>query len=140
MSAKLKSVYICSSCGYQSPKWNGKCHSCGECASYRIIGQTRLRKFRVKVLEGRYREDIGSAEENLEALQHRFPETAECIAQLEVLEPEPVGVCHPECGVLPIVLRIGGGQPRIRSLRIVGRVPTISGKDGVGILAVVPII
>ena len=30
MSAKLKSVYICSSCGYESPKWNGKCPSCGE--------------------------------------------------------------------------------------------------------------
>lgn len=30
MPAKLKSVYICSSCGFESPKWNGKCPSCGE--------------------------------------------------------------------------------------------------------------
>lgn len=30
MAGKLKTVYICSSCGYQSPKWNGKCPSCGE--------------------------------------------------------------------------------------------------------------
>mgnify|MGYP003294740128 CR=1 FL=1 len=30
MAAKLKSVYICSACGYESPKWNGKCPSCGE--------------------------------------------------------------------------------------------------------------
>lgn len=30
MAAKLKSVYICSSCGYESAKWNGRCPSCGE--------------------------------------------------------------------------------------------------------------
>ncbi len=28
--AKSKSVYICSECGYESPKWYGKCPSCGE--------------------------------------------------------------------------------------------------------------
>lgn len=28
--AKAKSVYICSECGYESPKWYGKCPSCGE--------------------------------------------------------------------------------------------------------------
>ena len=28
--AKLKNVYICSECGYESPKWYGKCPSCGE--------------------------------------------------------------------------------------------------------------
>lgn len=27
--AKIKSVYICSDCGYESPKWYGKCPSCG---------------------------------------------------------------------------------------------------------------
>lgn len=27
---KTKTVYICSSCGYKSPKWAGKCTSCGE--------------------------------------------------------------------------------------------------------------
>lgn len=26
---KFKTVYVCSECGYQSPKWNGKCPSCG---------------------------------------------------------------------------------------------------------------
>lgn len=30
MSSKIKSVYICSECGYESPKWYGKCPSCGE--------------------------------------------------------------------------------------------------------------
>lgn len=28
--AKLKQVYVCSNCGYESSKWNGKCPSCGE--------------------------------------------------------------------------------------------------------------
>lgn len=28
--AKLKSIYICSSCGAEFPKWSGKCQSCGE--------------------------------------------------------------------------------------------------------------
>ncbi len=28
--AKVKSVYICSQCGYESAKWYGKCPSCGE--------------------------------------------------------------------------------------------------------------
>lgn len=28
--AKIKSVYICSECGYESPKWYGKCPGCNE--------------------------------------------------------------------------------------------------------------
>lgn len=28
--AKLKSVYVCSECGYESAKWYGKCPGCGE--------------------------------------------------------------------------------------------------------------
>ena len=27
---KIKSVYVCSECGYESPKWYGKCPGCGE--------------------------------------------------------------------------------------------------------------
>lgn len=30
MSAKLKSVYVCSECGFESPKWFGKCPGCGQ--------------------------------------------------------------------------------------------------------------
>ena len=30
MATKNKSVYICSVCGYISPKWNGQCPDCGE--------------------------------------------------------------------------------------------------------------
>ena len=30
MASKIKSVYVCSSCGYENPKWYGRCPSCGE--------------------------------------------------------------------------------------------------------------
>ncbi|MCR5783598.1 MAG: DNA repair protein RadA [Clostridia bacterium] len=30
MAAKQKSVYVCTVCGYRSPKWNGQCPDCGE--------------------------------------------------------------------------------------------------------------
>ena len=29
-NAKPKTVYVCSECGYESPKWNGRCPECGE--------------------------------------------------------------------------------------------------------------
>ncbi|MDR0893244.1 MAG: DNA repair protein RadA [Mediterranea sp.] len=32
--AKEKSVYVCSNCGQESPKWVGKCPSCGEWNTY----------------------------------------------------------------------------------------------------------
>ena len=31
--AKLKQVYICQECGYESGKWMGKCPSCNEWGS-----------------------------------------------------------------------------------------------------------
>ena len=30
MAAKQKTAYVCSSCGYDTPKWIGKCPACGE--------------------------------------------------------------------------------------------------------------
>ena len=27
--AKAKSVFVCSECGYEAPKWMGRCPSCG---------------------------------------------------------------------------------------------------------------
>ncbi len=34
MSAKIKSIYVCNQCGYESPKWNGRCQSCGAWNSF----------------------------------------------------------------------------------------------------------
>lgn len=33
MAQKSKTVYVCSSCGYENPKWLGKCPECGEWAT-----------------------------------------------------------------------------------------------------------
>ena len=30
MAKKIKEVYICTNCGYETPKWNGRCSECGE--------------------------------------------------------------------------------------------------------------
>ena len=30
MSSKVKTVYICSKCGFESGKWTGRCAGCGE--------------------------------------------------------------------------------------------------------------
>lgn len=30
MAVKTKSVYVCTNCGYECAKWNGRCQSCGE--------------------------------------------------------------------------------------------------------------
>ncbi len=30
MTAKIKSVFICQNCGYQTPKWMGRCPDCGQ--------------------------------------------------------------------------------------------------------------
>lgn len=30
MASKLKSVFVCKACGYENPKWYGKCPKCGE--------------------------------------------------------------------------------------------------------------
>ena len=30
MSPKVKAVWVCLECGYESPKWNGQCPACGE--------------------------------------------------------------------------------------------------------------
>ena len=34
MAGKVKTVFVCNQCGYESPKWNGKCHSCGAWNSF----------------------------------------------------------------------------------------------------------
>ena len=32
--AKVKTTFFCQNCGAQSPKWTGKCPSCGEWNTY----------------------------------------------------------------------------------------------------------
>ena len=34
MATKTKTVYVCSECGAESPKWIGRCPQCGEWNTY----------------------------------------------------------------------------------------------------------
>lgn len=45
--AKTKTVYVCQNCGAESPKWVGKCNSCGEWNTYieQIIHKASTRQF-----------------------------------------------------------------------------------------------
>lgn len=45
--AKTKSVYVCQNCGADSPKWIGKCNSCGEWNTYveQVIHKTASRRY-----------------------------------------------------------------------------------------------
>ena len=45
--AKTKSVFVCQSCGAESPKWIGKCNSCGEWNTYveQVIRKSPTRRF-----------------------------------------------------------------------------------------------
>ena len=51
--AKTKSVYVCQNCGVDSPKWIGKCPSCGEWNSYveEIISKDNSPKINLGGLE-----------------------------------------------------------------------------------------
>ncbi len=44
--AKLKSVYFCSNCGNESPKWMGRCPACGEWGTFveEIVGKNDFSK------------------------------------------------------------------------------------------------
>ncbi len=44
MSSKIKTVWVCSECGYESPKWNGQCPACGEWNSFNEEIKTQSKK------------------------------------------------------------------------------------------------
>ncbi len=77
--AKLKRAYFCTSCGYETPKWLGKCPSCGEWntitehvvakesgTSSRIASAPRVEPRKVQDIEENttVRVDVGNAEVN----------------------------------------------------------------------------
>jgi DNA repair protein RadA/Sms len=45
---KVKSVFICSNCGHNSPKWEGKCPSCGEWNTFleEVVGKATTQQAR----------------------------------------------------------------------------------------------
>src|SRR5690554_4846544 len=51
--AKTKTVYICSNCGTESPKWIGKCFSCGEWNTFVVeVVKTRKNSLTTQPLPG----------------------------------------------------------------------------------------
>ena len=38
--AKVKSCYVCSQCGYETSKWNGRCPNCGEWNTFEEVEVT----------------------------------------------------------------------------------------------------
>ncbi|MDR1602756.1 MAG: DNA repair protein RadA [Tannerella sp.] len=52
--AKTKPVYVCSSCGADSPKWVGKCPSCGEWNTYaeEIVAKDPVARFAARGFAG----------------------------------------------------------------------------------------
>ena len=58
MAAKISKSFFCSSCGAQSPKWEGKCNSCGEWNTLQeeIVQHDRQEQKQVWKKEGRKRE------------------------------------------------------------------------------------
>ena len=52
--AKIKSVFVCEECGYESPKWMGKCPDCGNWNTFteeKVVQQNKAVKEAIKVRE-----------------------------------------------------------------------------------------
>ena len=50
--AKIKSVFICQECGYESPKWMGKCPDCSSWNTFteeQVVQQNKSTKEAIKV-------------------------------------------------------------------------------------------
>lgn len=54
MIMKLKTVYICQNCGAESPKWAGKCSSCGEWNTFveEVVEKSSSKRGGLSVLSG----------------------------------------------------------------------------------------
>ena len=59
--AKTKTVYVCNNCGADSPKWIGKCNSCGEWNTYveQVIHKSPSRNIDIGVTHKSTPEKLG---------------------------------------------------------------------------------
>ena len=53
MSSKLKDVFVCKDCGYESPRWEGQCRGCGLWNTFEQIEIVTSTKSGVKLSTGR---------------------------------------------------------------------------------------
>lgn len=101
--AKLKSVYFCSQCGYESPKWMGKCPSCGEWSSF---------------VEELVRKDIAARQEDTRSFQSHRSEPLP-LREIRADEEPRIDMQDGELnrvlggGLVPASVVLLGGEPGI---------------------------
>lgn len=125
--AKEKTVYICSNCGQESPKWIGKCPACGEWNTY--------------VEQLVHKEPAGRKLSNSFSNEHTRPV---CIQEIETSEEPRIDMHDGELnrvlggGLVPGSLVLLGGEPGIgkstlimqTALKLAGkRVLYVSGEE-----------
>ena len=102
--AKTKSVYVCQNCGVDSPKWIGKCPSCGQWNSYV--------------------EEVVSTKE---------PVQKTILAGLEITKQKPVLISEVETGEEPRIDTSSAELNRVLGGGLVpGSLVLIGGEPGIG--------
>ena len=105
--AKDKTVYVCGNCGQESPKWIGRCPSCGEWNTFK---EFTVRKESAAAMAGSYRQ--ASAADPLRAAP--VP-----VGQIAADEEPRMDMCDGELnrvlggGLVPGSLVLLGGEPGI---------------------------
>ncbi|QRX63008.1 DNA repair protein RadA [Dysgonomonadaceae bacterium zrk40] len=101
--AKLKSVYFCSQCGYESPKWMGKCPSCGEWSTF---------------VEELVRKDVTAKQEDTRSFQSVRSEPQQ-LGEIRADEEPRIDLLDGELnrvlggGLVPASVVLLGGEPGI---------------------------
>src|ERR1700690_1605449 len=68
--SKVQSKYVCQNCGYESPRWAGKCPNCGEWNTF--VEELTQKIAARKVIKGASVEAISLADVNVTE-EHRIP-------------------------------------------------------------------
>lgn len=117
--AKDKVAYVCSSCGYDSPKWIGKCPACGEWNTF-----TEYRVGKTKPMEGIH--------ENFSMMAKSSPLA---MSQIETEDEPRINMGDGELnrvlggGLVPGSMTLLGGEPGIgKSTLILQTVMRLKGK------------
>ncbi|RMF03514.1 MAG: DNA repair protein RadA [Bacteroidetes bacterium] len=104
--AKAKTVFFCTNCGYESPKWEGQCRQCGEWNTYR---EEKFTKFSAReAAEKTWRTDLNRADPSAVALPNIV---AGALQRLRSPDQELNRVLGG--GIVPGSIVLFGGQPGI---------------------------
>lgn len=101
--AKNKIVYVCTNCGYDSPKWNGRCPNCGE---WNTFTEEVVHKETSSSLRKGYSQPVSSAPVRL--------------GEIDVREDSRISMCDEELDRV-----LGGGLVR-------GSLVLLGGEPGIG--------